>query len=79
MKVERDAAGHFLPRDRSQKRHKSADSATPRSLRRAINAFCRWCIHDPKSGIGPWRVQVEACESRDCPLWSVRPMSRAGK
>ena len=47
------------------------------SLRAAINAFCRYCIHDPKSGTGTWRQQVEACPSPDCPLYPVRPKSRA--
>ena len=47
------------------------------SLRGSINAFCRWCIYDPKSGIGTWRQQVEACTSPDCPLYAVRPLSEA--
>lgn len=49
---------------------------TPKpSLRRAINAKCADCIHDPQSGLGTWRQQVEACPATDCPLWSVRPKS----
>lgn len=31
------------------------------SLRGAINAFCRMCIHDPFGGGGTGRPQVEAC------------------
>lgn len=49
------------------------------SLRAAINAKCRDCIYDPKSGLGNWRQQVEGCTSRSCPLWPVRPTSRGGK
>ena len=46
------------------------------SLRRAINAKCVDCIHDPLSGLGNWRQQVEACTSKACPLWPVRPVSK---
>ena len=49
------------------------------SLREAINAKCRECIHDPKSGTGNWRQQVTACTSRACPLYAVRPMSESAK
>lgn len=48
------------------------------SLRAAINAKCKDCIYDPKSGLGTWRQQVEGCTSRICPLWPVRPTSSAG-
>ena len=47
------------------------------SLRAAINAMCRACIYDPHSGLGPWRMQVEACTSPSCPLYAVRPRSTA--
>ncbi|MEQ9131136.1 MAG: hypothetical protein RJQ08_13480 [Salinisphaeraceae bacterium] len=47
------------------------------SLRRAINRKCKDCAHDPKSGQGTWRQQVEACPCVDCPLWEVRPKSLA--
>lgn len=50
-----------------------------RSLRGAINAYCKWCIFDPKSGGGTWRQQVSACTSRDCPLWPVRPQTQGQK
>lgn len=42
-------------------------------LRASINAKCKDCIYDPKSGLGTWRQQVEACSCLDCPLWLVRP------
>lgn len=44
------------------------------SLRKAINAKCKDCIHDPKSGLGTWRHQVERCTAKTCPLWPVRPI-----
>jgi hypothetical protein len=44
----------------------------PRSLRKSIDAFCKWCIYDPV-GEGRWRQQVDACPSADCPLYPVRP------
>ena len=46
------------------------------SLRRSINAFCRSCIYDSREP-GAWRQQVAACTSPDCPLYAVRPKSRA--
>ena len=46
------------------------------SLRGAINAKCRDCIHDPKSGLGNWRQQVSLCTVYSCPLWAVRPVTR---
>jgi len=48
-----------------------------RSLRAAIDAKCRECLYDPDSGCGPWRMQVDACTSPSCPLYPVRPRSRA--
>ena len=47
------------------------------SLRGAINAKCRDCIYDPKSGMGTWRQQVSACTVYSCPLWPVRPTAQA--
>lgn len=44
------------------------------SLRSAVNAKCKSCIHDPGNGNGGWREQVEACSSANCPLHPVRPM-----
>ena len=49
------------------------------SLRGSINAYCRSCIYDPKSGLGTWRQQVEACTVTDCPLYAVRPVSKGEK
>jgi hypothetical protein len=46
------------------------------SLRAAIDAFCRWCIYDPSPGEGTCAEQIRRCESRDCPLWPVRPGAR---
>ena len=48
---------------------------TPRpSVRAAINAKCKDCIHDPKAGLGTWREQVELCPCTGCPLYPVRPL-----
>ena len=43
------------------------------SLRAAVNAKCRWCIHDERAA-GSAAVQVELCPSVECPLWPVRPI-----
>lgn len=48
------------------------------SLRKAINAQCKECIYDPFAK-GAWRMQVEACPCTGCPLYAVRPRSRAAK
>ena len=48
------------------------------SLRSAINAKCKECIYDPVGGKGTWRQQVEACTSRSCPLFAVRPLPSHG-
>jgi hypothetical protein len=45
------------------------------SLRKAINDKCIECIYDPIGGPGTWRQQVEACTSKCCPLFPVRPLS----
>lgn len=47
------------------------------SLRDAINAKCKDCIYDPLSGQGAWREQVTACTATGCPLYPVRPKSKA--
>ena len=39
----------------------------------------RSCIYDPYGGNGNWRQQVEACTARGCPLYAVRPTSKANK
>ena len=46
------------------------------SLRKSINAFCKECIHDPGQP-GSWLLQVTECQSRDCPLYGVRPLSKS--
>ena len=48
----------------------------PKSRKTAINAMCCECIYD-KSDVGTWRQQVEACQSRGCPLYHLRPSSIA--
>ena len=45
------------------------------SLRKAVDAFCRHCIYDEKSGFGTWRQQVTACTATTCPLYKVRPLA----
>jgi hypothetical protein len=49
------------------------------SMRKAINDKCKECIYDVVSGPGTWRQQVEACTSRSCPLYAVRPISSGEK
>lgn len=48
------------------------------SLRKSINAMCRSCIFDSKSGLGTWRAQVAQCTAVDCPLWAIRPGPESG-
>ena len=47
------------------------------SLRQCINAKCKSCIYDPLSGLGHWRQQVELCTITSCPLYAVRPRTKA--
>lgn len=47
-------------------------------LRAAINAHCRDCIYDPKSGGGTWREQVAQCSVISCALWPIRPAPASG-
>lgn len=49
------------------------------SLRKAIDAKCKECIHDPLSGNGSWRQQTGKYPVRSCPLWEVRPRSSAAE
>lgn len=51
--------------------------APRKSLRASIDAFCRYCLYDPHSGLGNWRQQVTACTSPECPLYPVRPRSES--
>ena len=46
------------------------------SMRKAINDMCKSCIYDPIGGKGTWRQQIEACTSKECPLWPLRPISK---
>lgn len=67
---------------RSEKRplrphHGPSRAGQRMSLRAAIDAKCRECIHNPHAS-GTWREQVTACTSRGCPLYPVRPLSRGG-
>jgi hypothetical protein len=55
----------------------SSGNAQGRSLRAAINAKCRECIHDDNSP-GTWREQVAQCSVARCPLWAVRPEPSGG-
>lgn len=55
-----------------------APAAPKKGLRAAIDAHCRWCCHDPASGLGNWRQQTGACQITSCALWPVRPVSRGG-
>ena len=48
------------------------------SLRSAINAKCKDCTHDPRSGGGTWREQVAQCSVIRCALWPVRPGPDSG-
>ena len=48
------------------------------SLRKAIDAHCKGCIYDPKSGGGTWREQVAQCSVISCALWRVRAAPVSG-
>lgn len=50
--------------------------SAPRTRGQAIAAKCKDCIHDPAAS-GNWKEQVGACACTDCPLWRLRPVSRA--
>ena len=45
-----------------------------KSLRQAINNFCRPCIHDPKAPGSP-AVQIAICTAPHCALYDVRPIT----
>jgi hypothetical protein len=47
------------------------------SLRSAIDAKCRDCIHD-EAAPGTWREQVAQCSCPGCPLWALRPAPSGG-
>lgn len=46
------------------------------SLRKAVDAYCRSCVHDPLSGLGHWREQVEGCTVKKCELFQYRLFDR---
>ena len=58
---------------------KNAKRKPPAKLRAKVDAMCKYCIYDPIGGTGTWRQQTEACNSRGCPLWPVRPKSTTRK
>ena len=61
-------------REAREKAVKERKQAGVPGLRAAINAFCRYCIVDPKAeGLGTSLEQIRACPSNDCPLYKVRP------
>jgi hypothetical protein len=39
-----------------------------------IEAMCVHCIWDPYS-TGSWRLQIQKCTFKGCPLYSVRPQA----
>ena len=48
------------------------NSTTRPSLRLAINEQCAYCIYDSNAP-GTRLQQIEACTSKTCPLYGVRP------
>ena len=58
-----------------------ASALSPKkSLRSAVNNYCRSCIYDPlDKGAGNWRIQVMNCTVTKCGLYEVRPMSKPRK
>ncbi len=52
--------------------HKHTSKA---GLRGKLDAKCIECIYDPVS-LGSWRLQVDKCSSRGCPLHPVRATSK---
>ena len=48
------------------------------SLRKAINEKCKDCTYDSLDR-GTWLFQVGNCDSKDCPLWEVRPKPTSQK
>ena len=58
----------------------ATDKPKKRSMRAAINAYCKECTYDDAfKGGGTWREQVEACTVTKCPLHEFRPKSRPRK
>ena len=44
---------------------------------KAIKAKCIECIYDPGGNNGTVFEQVEACTATECPLYPLRPVSKA--
>lgn len=58
----------------------TTDGVKKRSMRRAINDYCKECTYDDAfKGGGTWRMQTEACTVTKCPLWDFRPVSKPRK
>ncbi len=47
-----------------------------KSLRRAINDKCTDCVFD-RSAAGTRLAQITLCSCYSCPLWGVRPVTKA--
>lgn len=50
----------------------------PLTRQQAINAKCKDCSYDPKSGRGTWKEQIAQCTISACPLWPHRPSPKGG-
>lgn len=59
-------------RDRLDRLRTQQAKGTRPPLRGFINLFCKECIYDSYAR-GTWRMQVEICTARNCPLYTVRP------
>jgi len=46
------------------------------SLRKSINNKCKDCIYDDLAA-GTWLQQVTLCNAKSCPLFNVRPQTKA--
>lgn len=60
--------------DRRQKLIEQESSK--KGLRGKINAYCISCTYD-QANPGNWRQQVTNCSVPECPLYPVRPASKA--
>ena len=49
------------------------------SRRKAVDNHCKTCIYDHvgREAKGSWRAQTKACTSKECNLWSERPLPLA--
>lgn len=55
-------------------RSRRITSESVERVRKAINAKCRQCTHDP-SDAGSAAQQIACCTVKECPLHSVRPIT----